>query len=136
MKKQKDYNKSHKRSARRLVVFIFMKVGEGMNFIVNNHIWRLQFVNPKSNHLLRSNMTRTIGVSDNNLKTVFIADNLSDYMLDRVICHELVHVFSFENDCSYDIETEEVIANFLSLFGRDIIYLADKLIGNILRKIA
>ncbi len=115
---------------------LFLKEGVSMNFIVNNHIWRLQFVKPSSNHLLRSNLTRTIGVSDNNLKTVFVADNLSDYMLDRVICHELVHVFSFENDCSYDIETEEVIANFLSLFGRDIIYLADELIGNILRKIA
>lgn len=107
-----------------------------MNFTVNGHTWLLQFVRPSSNHLLRSNMTRTIGVSDNNLKTVFVADNLSDYMLDRVICHELVHVFSFENDCSYDIETEEVIANFLSLFGRDIIYLADELLGDILRRVA
>lgn len=107
-----------------------------MTFIVNSNVWRLEFVRPSSKHLLRSDLTRTIGVSDNNLKTVFIADNLSDYMIDRVLCHELVHVFSFENDCSYDIETEEVIANFLSLFGRDIIYLADELMGNILRKIA
>lgn len=107
-----------------------------MTFIVNSNVWRLKFVRPSSKHLLRSDLTRTIGVSDNNLKTVFIADNLSDYMIDRVLCHELVHVFSFENDCSYDIETEEVIANFLSLFGRDIIYLADELMGNILRKIA
>lgn len=107
-----------------------------MNFIVNGNAWQLEFVRPSSNHLLRSDLTRTIGVSDNNLKTVFIADNLSDYMIDRVLCHELVHVFSFENDCSYDIETEEVIANFLSLFGRDIIYLADELMGSILRKIA
>lgn len=107
-----------------------------MTFIVNSNVWRLDFVRPSSKHLLRSDLTRTIGVSDNNLKTVFISDNLSDYMIDRVLCHELVHVFSFENDCSYDIETEEVIANFLSLFGRDIIYLADELMGNILRKIA
>lgn len=107
-----------------------------MKFTVNNNIWQLEFVRPSSNHLLRSNLTRTIGVSDNNLKTVFIADNLSDYMLDRVLCHELVHVFSFENDCSYDIQTEEVIADFLSLFGRDIIYLADELVGSILRRIA
>lgn len=107
-----------------------------MTFIVNSNVWQLEFVRPSSKHLLRSDLTRTIGVSDNNLKTVFIADNLSDYMIDRVLCHELVHVFSFENDCSYDIETEEVIANFLSLFGRDIIYLADELMGSILRKIA
>lgn len=107
-----------------------------MNFTVNGHKWRLEFVRPSSNHLLRSNFTRTIGVSDNNLKTVFIADNLSDYMVDRVLCHELVHVFSFENDCSYDIQTEEIIADFLSLFGRDIIYLADELLGDILRRVA
>lgn len=107
-----------------------------MNFTVNGHEWLLQFVRPSNNHLLRSDLTRTIGVSDNNLKTVFVADNLSDYMIDRVICHELVHVFSFENNCSYDIQTEEVIAEFLSLFGRDIIYLADEILGNLLQKIA
>ena len=107
-----------------------------MNFTVNNHVWRLQFVRPSSNHLLRSNLTRTIGVSDNNLKTVFIADNLSDDMCDRVLCHELVHVFCFENDCTYDIQTEEVIAQFLSLFGRDIIYLADDIMSKIMRRLA
>lgn len=107
-----------------------------MNFTVNGHTWLLQFVRPSNENLRRSDGSWTIGVSDNNLKTVFIADNLSDYMLDRVVCHELVHVFSFENNCSYDIQTEEIIADFLSLFGRDIIYLADEIIGDVLRKIA
>ena len=107
-----------------------------MNFTVNGHTWLLQFVRPSNENLKRSDGSWTIGVSDNNLKTVFIADNLSDYMLDRVVCHELVHVFSFENNCSYDIQTEEIIADFLSLFGRDIIYLADEIIGDVLRKIA
>lgn len=107
-----------------------------MEFTVNGHKWRLQFVRPSSEHLKRSDNSRTIGVTDNNLKTVFISDNLSDYMLNKCLCHELVHVFSFENDCSYDIQTEEIIADFLSLFGRDIIYLADEILGNILSMVA
>lgn len=107
-----------------------------MNFIVNNHKWRLQFVKPSSENLRRSDGSYTFGVTDNSVKTVFIMKDMSNYMTDKVICHEMVHVFCFENDCTYDIHTEEIIADFLSLFGRKIIYLVDEIIGNLLRRIS
>lgn len=107
-----------------------------MNFTVNNHTWRLQFVRPSSENLRRSDGSYTFGVTDNSVKTVFVMENMSDYMTDKVICHEMVHVFCFENDCTYDIQTEEIIADFLSLFGRKIIYLVDEIMGNLLRRIA
>lgn len=107
-----------------------------MNFTVNNHTWRLQFVRPSSENLRRSDGSYTFGVTDNSVKTVFVMDNMSDYMTDKVICHEMVHVFCFENDCTYDIQTEEIIADFLSLFGRKIIYLVDEIMGKLLRRIA
>lgn len=107
-----------------------------MNFTVNNHTWRLQFVRPSSENLRRSDGSYTFGVTDNSVKTVFVMENMSDYMTDKVICHEMVHAFCFENDCTYDIQTEEIIADFLSLFGRKIIYLVDEIMGNLLRRIA
>lgn len=107
-----------------------------MTFSVEGEVWRLQFVNPRSNQLRRSDGSVTIGVSDNNVKTVFISDSLSDSMTDKVLCHELVHVFSFAHNLSIPMETEEIIADFLSLYGRDIIYLADSLLHDVLERVA
>ena len=78
----------------------------------------------------------TFGVTDNSKKTVYLADNLNDYMMDKVFCHELVHVYCFEKDYYVDLKTEEIIADFMSLYGRDIIYLADDIMDSILRRIA
>lgn len=107
-----------------------------MTFTVEGEVWNLQFVNPRSNHLRRSDGSVTIGVSDDNLKTVFISDSLSDAMTDKVLCHELVHVFSFANDLVIPIETEEIIADFMAQYGRSIIYLADNLLHDILERVA
>lgn len=104
-------------------------------FSVNGKEWNLRLVEPYSDMLKRSNGTYTLGVTDNNLKTIFLSNRLSGYMLDKVLCHELCHVYCFENDCSFDIQTEEIIADFMSLFGKDIIYMLDDLIA-ILKKVA
>lgn len=106
-----------------------------MEFVVNGTNWTLKWVNPYSKHLRRSNGTVTLGVTDNNVKTVYIADNLSEYMTDKVLCHELTHVFAFENHYYMDIQTEEIVADFMSLFGRNIIYLADEIMSNLVRRV-
>lgn len=107
-----------------------------MEFVVNGTNWTLKWVNPYSEHLRRSDGSRTLGVTDNNIKTVFISDNLSEYMTNKVLCHELTHVFAFENDYYMDIQTEEIVADYLSLFGRGIIRIADEIMSNLVRIIA
>lgn len=116
--------------------FYFMKVGENMIFKANGNIWLLKFVRPSDRNLQRSDGVYTLGVTDGNLKTVFIADNLNDYMTDKVFLHELTHVHAIENNYYMPIETEEIVADFLSLFGRDIVYLADDIMGKLMRRIA
>ena len=105
-----------------------------MKFTVNNNLWALQFASQNSEELRRSDNVYTLGVTDNNTKTVTIAYGMSDYMTNKVLCHELVHVYSFENNCNIDIQTEEIIADFMSLYGRDIIYIADSIISNVMEK--
>lgn len=102
-----------------------------MVFLINDTIWRVQYVNANSSELRRSDGTCTFGVTDNNNKTVTIMKNMSDYMTNKVLCHELVHVFCFENNYNIDIQTEEIIADFMSLYGRDIIYLADDILSKL-----
>ena len=106
-----------------------------MTFIVNNQEWKLLFVKPNSKDLMRSDGSITLGMTDNNVKTIFVNNRLNDYMTDKVICHELTHVFAFEFDYYMDIETEEIVADFMSLYGRNIILLLDDLI-KVLRRIA
>lgn len=84
---------------------------------------------------MRSDGSITLGMTDNNVKTVFVNNRLNDYMTDKVICHELTHVFAFEFDYYMDIKTEEIVADFMSLYGRNIILLLDDLI-KVLRRIA
>lgn len=98
-------------------------------FRVNESEWNLRLTEPYSDMLKRSDGTYTLGVTDNNRKTIFLSSKLKGYMLDKVLCHELTHVYAFENSCNFDITTEEIIADFMSLFGRDIIYMLDDLIA-------
>lgn len=98
-----------------------------MDIRVNDTLWHIQFKKPTSSELRRSDGTISLGVTDNTTKTVTIADNVSDYMADKILCHELVHVYSFSYGCDIDIETEEIIADFMSLYGRNIVYTADKI---------
>lgn len=104
-----------------------------MIFTVNNQEWQLKFVNPNSDELMRSDGSITLGMTDNNVKTVYINNKLNNYMTDKVLAHELTHVFAFEFDYFIPIETEEIVADFMSLYGRDIVYLLDDLVG-ILKK--
>lgn len=107
-----------------------------MTFTVNNHIWKLQFVRPSSQNLRRSDGSYTFGVTDNNVKTVFIVDNASEYMTDKILLHEIAHVHALEYDYSIPLWVEEIVCDFLSLYGRSVVYMADDIMSKIMNRIA
>lgn len=107
-----------------------------MTFKINNHTWQLKFIRPSNKHLQRSDGSWTFGTTDGNLKTIFIIDNMSDYMVDKILVHELSHAHAMEYDYYMPIEIEEIVCDFLSLYGRSVVYMADDLMSNILRRIA
>lgn len=102
-------------------------------FMVNGIKWNLSLVEPYSTNLLRSDNTITLGVTDNNDKTVYINNRLSERMFDKVLSHELCHVASFSYGLHIDIQTEEIIADFLSTYGREIFDIADDLLRRFVR---
>ena len=106
-----------------------------MTFTVNGNTWKIQYEKPNSEKLLRSDGTLTLAVCDNSCKTIFINKNMHGYMFDKILCHELTHVYAFEFEYNVDVETEEIIADFLSLFGRQIVYLLDDLMEILKRAI-
>ena len=112
---------------------LLIQGGVNMRFTVNNQEWELVLVNPNSKELVRSNGTVTIGMTDNIQKKVFINNRLNDYMFDKCLAHELCHVYAFSFDYFMDVQTEEIVADFFSLFGRSMVYMLDDLVG-ILKK--
>lgn len=104
-----------------------------MEFYINCEKWHIFCIEPTSEHLMRSDNVYTLGVTDNNLKTIFVNNRLRGRMLDKVVCHELVHVFSFSHDLNIPIDTEEIIADFLATYGRNIFTVADELLGKLIK---
>lgn len=107
-----------------------------MVFTVNGNKWRLEFARPGSRNLQRSDGTYTFGTTDRNLKTVFIMSGMSEYMTDKVLVHELAHTHAIEYNYFIPLEIEEIVCDFLSLYGRSVVYMADDIMGKILGRIA
>ena len=105
-------------------------------FTINSRYWHISFVSPNSDHLRRSDGSLTVGVTDGNVNTVFLSDSLTDDFLRKVLCHELCHVFCFSYNINMPIEQEEFMADWLSLYGEELIYLLDDLMTIILSKTA
>ena len=63
----------------------------------------------------------TIGVCDDEEKTIYVANNLSKFLLKKVLCHELVHAAMFSYNIDLTIEEEELIADLIATHGNEII---------------
>ena len=89
-------------------------------FKINDVEWNILYVNPNSECLKRSDGTITLGVTVWSTRTVYLSNALRGSMLERVLSHELVHCASFSYDCHISIDVEEIVADFLSLNGKEV----------------
>lgn len=105
-------------------------------FTVNGIDWNLRLVPCHSPILMRSDGTYTFGVTDNNTQYVYISDRIRGSFFMRVLCHELCHCFCFSYNLSMDIQTEEIVADFLATYGREVFALADSLINGYIAQMA
>lgn len=105
----------------------FKQGGGNMYFTINGIEWNIRFVHPMSKELLRSDKSRTVGVTDFPKRTVFLSDMLCGAFLRKVIAHELVHCFMMSYSIHIPIEEEEFIADWVATYGTDLIYLLDDL---------
>lgn len=106
-----------------------------MTFIINNRMWHIEFVNASSEKLHRSDDSLTVGVTDGNDNCVYLSDLLSGGFLKKVLCHELCHCFMMSYNISIPIEQEEFLADWISIYGEDLIYLLDDLMSAMSREV-
>lgn len=97
-------------------------------FKINGLFWRIKYVPWYSNKLMRSDGSRTVGMTDGNTNTVYLADNLDADFLEDVLCHELCHCVCFSYNINIPIDEEERLCNFMKDHGREVIYLLDDLL--------
>jgi len=89
--------------------------------VINGILWRIKFVSPTDRSLYRNDGSLTIGMCDNVSKTIYINGMLTDRMLKKVLCHELVHASMFSYGIYLTEQQEELVASVLCTYGEEII---------------
>lgn len=105
-------------------------------FEINGIKWDIVWVNPNSDNLSRSDGSITVAVTDWNDKCVYLSDMLQGTFLRKVMAHELCHCFCFSYNVVMPIDEEERLADWISLYGTELIYLLDDIMSNVVRRIA
>ena len=96
-------------------------------FLINNVYWKLAFVPANFPLLQRMNGTYTIGSCDNLTRTIYINETLQGNLLKKVLCHQITHAAMFSYNVDLSVEQEELIADLLSTYGEEIIYITNKI---------
>lgn len=81
--------------------------------------------------LKRSDDSFTLGSCDNNNKTIYISDNLNERYQWKVVCHEIVHAVMFSYDINLNQKQEEVLADIIATYGKEIVSFTDNIIQQI-----
>lgn len=102
-------------------------------FEINGIEWKIEFVMPWSTVLMRSDGSKTVGVTDRNKNTIYLSKTLRGAFMRRVVAHELCHAFCMSYDVYMPIDEEERLADWISLYGTELVYLLDDLMS-VLRK--
>lgn len=103
---------------------------------MNGIAWHIRLVKSNSPILKRSDGSWSVGACDKNDRCIYLSENLHGSFLERVLCHELTHAACLSWNVSISMETEELICDFMSKHGKEIIYILDNLMRNILIKTA
>lgn len=95
---------------------------------INGIPWSIRTAPLSSPLLHRADGSATIGMTDGRTHCIYLAEGLRGPLLERVLAHELVHAFMFSHNIKIDLDTEEFMADWVSLYGRDLIYKLDEIL--------
>ena len=89
--------------------------------IINGEEWRILIVSPFHPQLLNRNNEFTLGCCNDFTKTIYISEGLTDFYFRKVLCHEIVHAAMFSYNVFLEHEEEEIIADLIATYGKEII---------------
>lgn len=88
---------------------------------INGKFWLIKFTQPFDDIFITENGSRTIGVCDDETKTIYLSSSLRGKKLKKVLCHELVHAAMFSYGVKLEYNQEELLANLIATYGEEII---------------
>lgn len=101
---------------------------------INGVNWRVVSTSPVHPALVRSDGTFTIGACDNNVKTIYLNEELSPKKMKKVLCHELTHAAIFSYNVDLGLEQEELLADLIATYGQEIISKTNKIFNRLKKK--
>lgn len=102
-----------------------------MTFVLNSIKWTVIFLNPSNRKLRRSDGSYTVGMTEIRTRTVYIANNLHPAFEWKVLCHEIVHAAMASYGIFLTIEQEEIIADIIATYGKEIIQTTDRVFSRL-----
>ena len=100
-------------------------------FLINNVYWKLAIVSPDFPLLRRMFGDFSIGACDNLTRTIYIREALPKELFKKVLCHEITHAAMFSYNVDLTIEQEELVADLISTYGDEIIYVTNKIFNKL-----
>ena len=90
--------------------------------IINGVRWWVRLVSPAHSMLLTPWKTHALGVCDKVTQTIYVDKTLPPNKLQEVLCHEIVHAFMFSYAINVTYDEEELVAEFVSKYGKNILH--------------
>lgn len=89
---------------------------------INGEHWDIVLVPPFDPMLHMRDNFYAIGVCDDKLKTIAINQELDNFYLKKVLCHELTHAAMFSYNVELTHTQEELVADLMATYGQEIIH--------------
>lgn len=93
--------------------------------VINGETWRVRLVPSFHPSLVTDRGNLALGVCDDITRTICISNALSLYELKKVLLHEIVHAVMYSYDIPISDNIEEILAQIITNYGDEIIYLSD-----------
>lgn len=93
---------------------------------INGVEWGIYLVSPFHSVLRRSDGSYVLGCCDNLTQNIYINDDLDNYYIKKVLCHEIVHAAIFSYRVDLTVEQEEIVADLIATYGSEIIQITNK----------
>ena len=94
---------------------------------INGEDWRIFLVPTNHPALQMPDGSTTFGCCDDILKSIFINENVNQFYLKKVLCHELVHACMYSYNIDLNYYQEEVLADLIATYGQEIVHMTNSI---------
>ena len=94
---------------------------------INGEDWKILIVSSNHPAIQRPDGSFTLGCCDNDMKSIYVAENLTDFYFKKVLCHELVHACMYSYNIDLNDYQEEVLADLIATYGQEIIFITNSM---------